>query len=231
MVSMRFTLVAAAVASLAAPASAQPYRTGGPYMGPMYPPRPDYGPRYGARDPREGKVEAIAFAAASPNVARLGHGSIVLTSTEGGLGSAAEDATYESALVDQLAKAGYQTAAQPNLVGQTVEFAVSREVIQPPEPPHSPVGGAVSAGVGSHGWGGGVGIGLNIDLSKPLKALVATRLQARIRDSVTHELLWEGRAQIATREGDKHWNGPALAAKLSAALFKGFPQPTPIAGH
>jgi hypothetical protein len=214
--------IAAALTGLAAQALAQPYPPGAwgdPYLSPV---GPNYGPSYGARDPREGKVEAAAFVASSPNAGRLGHGAIVLTSA--GSASGPDEGAFEVALVDQLARAGYQTGT-PGSGGQTIEFAVTHAVIRPPEPPHSPVGGSVAVGAGSHGWGG-VGLGLNIDLSKPAKALIATRLEARIRDSATHELLWEGRAQVATRDQDTRWTPQAIAARLSAALFKGFPKPS-----
>lgn len=224
---MRAAVIAAMLAELPFAGLAQlfPGGWGGPAMGPMPPPGADYGPRYGMRDPREGKVEASTFVANSPNVGQLGHGPIVLTARTASIGNGLDEGTYETALVDQLAKAGYQTDAQPNSGGETVEFIVHHDVIQPPEPPHNPVGGAVSVGAGSHGWGG-VGLGLDIDLSKPLKALLATRLEARIRDTATHELLWQGRAQVITREGDKHWPEQTIATRLAAALFKDFPRPS-----
>nr|NUR37017.1 hypothetical protein [Sphingomonas sp.] len=210
----------ASLAVLAASGVAQPYPGGGwggSYMGRG----PDFGAGHGTRDPREGKIEAAAFLAKSPKVAELGHGLIILAPAPDGVA----DGAYEAALVDQLARAGYQTNARPSSGGQTIEFVVSRDVLAPPDPPHNPVGGAVSAGVGSHGWGG-VGVGLNIDLSKPRGALIATRLEARIRDSATQEPLWQGRAQVVARETDKHWTPEATAAKLTAALFKGFPRPS-----
>jgi hypothetical protein len=210
----------ASLATLAASGVAQPYPGGG-WGGPYTGPGPDFGARYGARDPREGKIEAAAFVARSPKVADLGHGPILLAPAPGGVA----DGSYESALIDQLAKAGYQTNAQTNSGGQTIEFVVSRDVVAPPDPPHSPIGGAVSAGVGSHGWSG-VGMALDIDLSKPRGALVTTRLEARIRYSATRELLWQGRAQVVARETDKHWTPEATAAKVTAALFKAFPRPS-----
>lgn len=225
---MRTMVIAAALMGLPSLGQGQPYPSGGwsgPYMDPMFPPGPEYGPAYGRRDPREGKIEAAAFVTSGPNVSRLGHGAVVLAPGAEGPGGAVDLAVFESALVDQLAKAGYRTDAQPQSGGQTVEFVVHHDVVAPPELPHSPVGGAVSAGVGSHGWGG-VGMALDIDLSKPLKALIATRLEARISDSATHELLWQGRAQVVAREGDKRWTPEATAAKLAAALFKGFPKPS-----
>jgi hypothetical protein len=176
------------------------------------------------RDPREGKIEAAAFVANGPNIARLGHGPVVLAPGAGGPRDGFAVGVFESALIDQLARAGYRTDAESQPAAQTVEFVISHDLVAPPEPPHNPVSGAVSVGAGSHGWGG-VGVGIGIDLSKPLKALVATRLEARIRDGVTHELLWQGRAQVVTRDGDKHWTDQIIATRLAAALFKGFPKP------
>ncbi len=222
MVPMRVKLTSAGIVALvlAGPIAAQPGwsdRT-------AFPDSPDYGPLQDARDPREGRIEAATFVASSPNASHLGHGSIVLAPGPGSGTPSPGDGNFELAMVDQLAKAGYQTGGQAG-TGQTMEFTVSHDVIRPPEPPHSPVGGAVSVGAGSHGWGG-VGLGLDIDLSKPLKALIATRIEARIRDSLTHELLWQGRAQVVTREGDKRWTGEVIAARLTAALFKRFPGPS-----
>jgi hypothetical protein len=215
-------IAAAALSGFGASALAQPYPPGAwgdPYLSPV---GPNYGPSYGARDPREGKVEAAAFVASSSNADRLGHGAIALTGARSATGP--DEGAFEVALVDQLTRAGYQTGVAGS-AGQTIEFVVTHAVIRPPEPPHSPVGGSVAVGAGIHGWGG-VGLGLNINLSKPAKALIATRLEARIRDSATRELLWEGRAQVATRDQDKRWTPQTIAARLSAALFKGFPKPS-----
>lgn len=226
MMSKRYMSIAAALAALASTGAASAQSGwGAPYTGPMFPPDSGYRPGYGTRDPREGKIESASFVASSTNVSRLGHGLISLASSDGSAASGPDEGTFESALIDQLAKAGYRTDVEPRGSGQSIEFVVSHDVVQPPEPPHNPIGGDVAVGVGSHGWGG-VGLGLNIDLSKPLKALVATRLQARIRDSATHELLWEGRAQVLTRDGDKRWTAQAIATRLTAALFKGFPKPS-----
>jgi len=97
------------------------------------------------------------------------------------------------------------------------------DVVQPEEPPHNPVSGEVSLGAGNRGsWGG---ISIAVDASRPLKALIATRIDARIRDKATGELLWEGHADVVTRDGDKHWTSQAIAQRLAAALFKDFPRP------
>jgi len=36
-------------------------------------------------------------------------------------------------------------------------------------------------------------------------------------------VLWEGRATIATRDGDDKWGDQAIATKLAEALFRRFP--------
>lgn len=216
-------LIGAVVAAFSlARAEAQPYDASGYPMGPMY----DDRPFYGGRDPREGKVQASTFVASSAGASALGHGTIVLAPGSGGM-AGADIAAFEPALVDQLTKAGYRTDAPSNSGQQIVEYFVRHDVIGPGEPSHGPVGGGLSVGVGNHGWSG-VGLGIGIDLSKPRGPLIATHLEAQIRDSVTKELLWQGRAEVITRDGDKHWTPPATAERLWAALFKGFPRPISI---
>jgi hypothetical protein len=219
-------IIGAAALALAAAASAQ-YPTGGwggPGWGGMGPYPGEYGPRARGRDPREGKVEAAHFVAASPKVAELGHGTIVLAPGPGGISGGPAAGAFETALADQLARAGYRTDAPQPGSGQVAEFVVSRDLAAPPDPPHSPVTGGVALGAGNRG--SGLGLGLSIDLSKPRGPLVATRVEARIRDSASQELLWQGRAEVLTREGDKHWTDPLVAARLAEALFKDFPRPS-----
>lgn len=184
---------------------------------------PYYEEPYWAPYPRQGKVQVATFLATSPNINGLGHGPIAIAPPKESLGGGLEDAPYETALAAQLAKAGYEPGPGTGTSGQIAEFLISHDVIQPPEPPHSQVSGGVAVGGGNRG--SGLGIALAIDLRKPLGALVASRLEVRIHDKITHELLWQGRAEVLSREGDKHWKNEDLAAKLTAALFKGFPRP------
>jgi hypothetical protein len=209
------------IVAFAAPVLAQPGGWGPPpgAYGPF-----GYGPPIARPDPREGRVEAARFVANSPNIAALGHGPITIASAPGSMSAGLEDASFESAVVDQLVKAGYQTAAGANANGQVAEFVVTHDLVQPEEPPHSPVSGQVDVELGNRG--SAVGLGIAVDMSKALKALIATRLEARIRDKATHELLWEGHADVVTREGDKHWSAQLIATRLAAALFKNFPKPS-----
>jgi hypothetical protein len=105
--------------------------------------------------------------------------------------------------------------------GQLAELRVTRTVVQGPEERHKPVSGEMAMSVGNHG--SAYGMAVNVDLTKPLPLLVSTRLEARIRDRATNKVLWEGRAEVATREGGKGWNEQDIAARLAAALFDGFP--------
>jgi len=136
---------------------------------------------------------------------------------------------YEAAVIDQLAAKGYDiaTAADPQ---QLIEISVSHDVVVPEEEPHKPVSGEVSVGVSNRG--SGFGGALFIDLSKPRKAIIATRIDVRIRDKATHRVLWEGYAQGQARATDNGLDDTHIATRLSAALFAKFPdgkvvQPVP----
>src|SRR5206468_4807758 len=164
--------------------------------------------------------------ASTPAVARLGHGPITINSGREG----PDVGLFEAAIADQLARSGYQVGAPG--AGEALEFTVTRQVIQPPEPRRSPITGGVDVGVGVGGggrhygsYGSGVGLGIGISLSKPLSALISTEVELRIQDAVTHELLWQGRAQLLSRETDKKWRPDAIAGRVTAALFRNFPQP------
>lgn len=205
-----------ATAGVIGPALAQPWG-----WGPA--PPPGYGPYFPGRDPREGRIQAAHFAASGPAAAALGHGSIAVQSAPGSMTVGTEDAAFQSAVAGELARAGYRTDMGVSGPGQVAELVISHALVQPPEPPHSPISGEVEAGGG--GRYSGVGVAIGIDLTKPRGALIATRLDARIRDSATHELLWEGHADVVTRDRDRHWSTPVLASRLAAALFKDFPRP------
>ncbi len=171
-------------------------------------------------DSREGKVSVDRFLAPDAKPA-LNQPHIAVTAAPGGTGDEREGATFEAAVIDQLAKAGYDTINPDPHGGLVSEVHVGRDVVVPEEPRHSPVSGEMEAGVSNHG--SGLGLGINVDLSKPRKALIDTRLEARILDRVSGKVLWEGRADIVTREGDSHWTDIAVAGRLAGALFEHFP--------
>lgn len=207
------------LAAIASTAAAQP--APGAWGGPGFGPPPTYLEPPGTRDPREGKVQVQTFVANASAIGVLGHGSVTISAGRDG----PDEGLFETAIADQLTHAGYQIGAAG--MGQTVSFVVTRQLIQPPEPRHSPINGGVDVGVGGGSYyGSGVGLGIAIDLSKPLSALISTEVEVRIQDASTNELLWQGRAEVLSRETDKHWRPDAIASRLATALFRNFPRPT-----
>lgn len=177
--------------------------------------------RRGAADSREGKVQVSRFLAEDVDVRTLGHGVIGVSAMPGSTGAARSAATFEAAVVDQLAKAGYDTVTPSSASGQVAEVRVIHDVVRPEETKRNPVSGEATVGVSNRG--SYTGLALNVDLTKPAKALVSTRLMARIKDRATGAVLWEGRADIVTRDGDDRWTEQAIATRLAAALFEDFP--------
>lgn len=178
----------------------------------------------------EGRVSAERFVTEGDAAAALGHGAITIApaAEDGDTVGPGNRAAYEAAVIDRLVHAGYDTAQARPEDGQVAELRVLRIQLQPAEAPRKPVSGEAMMGVSNRGPA--YGLAVNVDLTKPLPPLVSTRLEARIRDKATGTVLWEGRAQVATREGDAQWSEQTIAARLAEALFDGFPK-APPAGH
>ncbi|MEN9683302.1 MAG: hypothetical protein RLZZ427_1053 [Pseudomonadota bacterium] len=173
---------------------------------------------------REGRIDVARFRAADAAADGLGKGVIAVAAMPAAIAPEREQATYEAAVVDQLAKAGYDVATTDPAGGQVAELRLAHSVVEPAEPPHKPVSGAMTMGVSNHG--SMLGMAIAVDLTKPARALVSTRLELRIKDRRSAAVLWEGRAEIVTREGDARWSDQAIAARLAAVLFDGFPNNT-----
>lgn len=227
----RSTLAALSLLALAlgAPAHARPGDWGGggwgePGWGNSRWDGPSSSSRVERDRSREGRVQVARFVAQGTAADALGHGAIAVASQTAGQDYVAQGdrAAYEAAVIDQLVHAGYDTAHAQPAGGQLAELKVTRTVLEPAEQKHKPVSGEVAMSASNRGMG--YGMALNIDMTKPLPPLVSTKLEARIRDRTTNAVLWEGRAEVATREGDDKWGDQAIAAKLAAALFDGFPR-------
>lgn len=219
---LRALLLCAPAFGIASAAHAQPPMGGGGWNGPGWGER-SLDRRDAARRDRsnEGRVIVERFVAEGPDAAALGHGRIAVTPSPGSDTEARDTATFEAAVIDQLASAGYDVATRDPAGGQIVEITVTRDVVEPEEAPRKPLSGAMEVGVSNRG--SMVGMALAYDATKPLKALVATRLEARIRDRASGKALWEGRATMQSREGDEHWTQGAVATRLAASLFDHFP--------
>lgn len=189
---------------------------------------PDRAPTRGS-DRAEGKVEVSTFVAEGEQTAALGKGRIAVTEAPagGGVADPRELATYEAAVIDALARAGYDTANPDPAGGQITEVRLLHTEAVPAEAPHKPVSGEMMMGVSNRG--SMMAMAINVDMTKPRGALIATRLEARIRDRASGTVLWEGNARILTRAGDAHWTDGKIAARLADALFDRFPAARQVA--
>lgn len=213
------TLAVLSVLALAAPAPAQPGVWGD--RGWATAPGGYASSARAASPSREGKVQVARFVTEDPALAAaLGKGTVsVVEAAATSPVDAREMATFQAAVIDALAGAGYQTATPDG--AHVAEVRVLHSIAEPQEAPRKPVSGEMAVGVSNRG--SMMGLGINLDLTKPKGALVSTRLEARIKDRAGGAVLWEGRADILTRQGDARWNDQKIADRLAAALFEGFP--------
>ncbi|CAM4258430.1 DUF4136 domain-containing protein [Novosphingobium lubricantis] len=212
--------------ALGAPALAQPLPPGGPFgagNGSIMDQRlRDSGSRRAAEPARRVEVEAFRASDAAP---LLGQGPITVAAAPG-VEAEWKLPVYEAAVVDELAKLGYQTAVSGADGGQIAQIGISHSTVVPEEAPRKPVSGAMEVGVSNRG--NYTAMALNVDLSKPRKAIVATRLDVRIRDKASGRVLWEGHATAQSREDDDGLNNGAVAARLASALFARFADATEV---
>lgn len=150
--------------------------------------------------------------------APLGRGPIAVVPAPGMSDTSLELRTYQSAVARELVRLGYAEAQSGG--AQVAEVRMTRRTWQP-DRERGPVSVGVGAGGGS--YGGGVGLGLGIDLSGPPKAQTETELGVMIKDRASGKTLWEGRAVFVVRADSPLAQTDLGAAKLTEALFRGFP--------
>lgn len=210
----KLLLTAAATLMIAGTAVAQPM--GGRWDGPMDQRLRGPDGQRSLEPAKRVEVEAFQAADAAP---LLGKGPITVAAADG---TEAEWKlpVYEAAVVDQLARLGYDTAVSGAEGGQIAQVGIRHEQVVPEEPKRKPVSGAMEVGVSNRG--NYTAMALNIDLTKAKKAIIATRLDVRIRDKASNRVLWEGHAEAQTCEDDDGLNNGAVAARLASALFAKF---------
>jgi hypothetical protein len=164
-----------------------------------------------------GPIEVTRFHL--PGTAALGQGPIAVESAPGMDQGAIEQRAFQAAVGRELQRIGYREVG-PGGGPQVAEVRLSRSTFRPGR-----AGSPVSVGVGGStgSYGSGVGLGLGIDLSGPPPEQTETLLSVMIRDRVTRNVLWEGRASFAVRADSPLATTELAAAEMAAALFRGFP--------
>lgn len=216
----KLLICAALLLPVPAITQAQPFGgRGGPMMGQGW-----RGPD-GQRASQPDKRIAVEAFRAGDAADLLGKGAITVAATPG-TEADWKLPVYEAAVVDQLARLGYDTAVSGADGGQIAQIGITHTVVVPEEEKRKPVSGAMEVGVSNRG--NYTAMALNVDLSKPRKAIVATRMDVRIRDKASGRVLWEGHAEAQTREDDDGLNNGAVAARLASALFARFEDATVV---
>ena len=166
-----------------------------------------------------GPVEVTRFHL--PDTAMLGRGTIQVQPAADEDGTSIEFRTYAAAVARELVRVGYTETMPGGPAGtQVAVVSVDRETLVP-ERQRSPVSVGVGGSTGS--YGSGVGLGVGINLSGPPPEQVETRMSVAIKDRVTGQNLWEGRASFTVRADAPVAQTALGAAKMAQALFKDFP--------
>lgn len=165
-----------------------------------------------------GPVEVTRFHA--PDAPTLGQGAISIEPASGQADSI-EFRTYAGAVMRELTRVGYVDAAAGTGPGrQVATLSIERQRYRPGRD-RGPVSVGVGGSTGS--YGSGVGVGLGIDLSGPPPEQVDTQMHVMIRERASGRTIWEGRARFTVRADSPLAQTPLGAAKMTEALFKGFP--------
>ena len=147
-------------------------------------------------------------------------GTIEVEPLSGDAAPSLEYRAYADAVQAQLARQGYTTAA-PGTTPRYYATVGFTRATRPLPPRRAPV--TLGIGGGSYG-GGGVGVGGGVGIPVGGSGVgqgVVTELSVRIREGAN--AVWEGQAQSLTDTSAPDAQADAVASRLAAALFQGFP--------
>lgn len=161
-------------------------------------------------------VEVTRFAAAPAG--EVPRGSIAVRAAPGDEAGEPAFAAYRAAVSDQLGAHGFPSAGDGAQYVALVD--VERRTLEAGDR-RGPVSVGGGASTGSYGSGVGLGVGLN--LSPPDPDVIDTELSVSIRPAAGGDAIWEGRARFTASVNNEYADPAASAAKVSAALFQGFP--------
>lgn len=127
--------------------------------------------------------------------------------------------TYATIVGAELARLGFTEApglaTSEQVAAVTVEHG-RRDTISQGSPVRIGIGG------GNYGWHSGVGGGISFPIGKARSGeITLTRLVVQIKRRSDASVIWEGRAETATRGPDTDQAG--TVRRLAVALFKDFP--------
>lgn len=161
-------------------------------------------------------VEVTRFHVGSPPLS----GTVAVEELAGNPDVGLEFRTYSAAVGQELQRVGFTES--PGRASQYVALVSFRRAFRPTGyGRRSPVSVGVDGATGS--YGGGLGVGVGIDLSGPPKDAVLTELSVQLRRRADNQTLWEGRAITEAKEGTPAAQPGLAAAKLASALFGGYP--------
>ncbi len=166
-----------------------------------------------------GPVEVTRFHDATL-LERAGRGTIAVEAAPGMDAGSLELRSYQAAVVRQLTMLGYREARAGTSAAQVALVRLERRAFRPGRG-NGPVSVGVGGGTGS--YGSGVGMGIGLDLSGPPPEQVTTELGVQIRDRASSKTVWEGRAHFTVRASSPLATTELGAAKMTEALFAGFP--------
>ncbi len=134
-----------------------------------------------------------------------------------------EARTYYDAVAAELARLGYTVVDSGGDYRAEVDAqrGTAAQLVQRGS------GVSVGAGGSTGSYGGGLGLGVGIDLTRLLGGdggpRIATELDARILRSTDNLVIWEGRAVQETGARTEAAQLNVISRKLADALFQGFP--------
>lgn len=163
-----------------------------------------------------GPVEVARFhlPEGTPDLARLGHGSIAVVAGTDMNPASTDLQSFEIAVEQQLARLGY-TPASPDTADQIAQVRVLRSAVDSA----SQTSFGFSAAGSSHASAVGVGVAIPIGTTQR----IATDLVVVIRDRASGKVLWEGRAALTLPATSPLAKTALAAPKLAGALLDGFP--------
>lgn len=152
-------------------------------------------------------------------------GTLVAEAASSGWATSLESQIYTGAVQSELLRYGYTAPAAGAAGDYSAMVGVTRTSREGP-PRRSPV--TIGLGGGSYSGGRGGGVGLGGGVSFPVgktgyRQIVLTDMAVQIRRRSDGTVIWEGHAQTAADSDAPDAQADAEAAKLSRAIFQGFP--------